>query len=119
MGFYGLVPFDRAEVTYVWTGVEEPGHFSVKIWGHAQQYTYDVQLKQDSRWVCGLKVDVMGWKGPIGQGTDEYTATGAFPGQFVDKIIIEGSNKREVVPVKQIPAEQAEEYMQSLTAVAV
>jgi hypothetical protein len=115
MGFYGLVPFDEAEATYVWTGVNEPGHFSVEVSGHARNYTYGIQLERDPRWLGGLKVDVMGWTGPIGEGTTAYKVTRSFSGEFRKEIVVQGANKKVVVKVKQLPPEQSEEYMKSLS----
>ncbi len=114
MGFYGLEPFDEAKATYVWTGVGGPGFFSVEVAGEAPNFTYGIQLVRDQHWVGGLKVDVMGWTGPHGEGTTPYKVTGTFPGEFRESIVVQGSNQTLVVKVHQIPAEQAESWIRSL-----
>jgi hypothetical protein len=116
MGFYGPVPFNNAEVTYVWTGLGEPGFFSVKVSGQAQKYTYGIQLVRDESYVGGIAIRVMGWTGPVGQGTSPYTVTHAFPGMYVPKVLIIGANKRELVDVKQIPQEQSEDFIRANAA---
>jgi hypothetical protein len=114
MGFWGLEPFDEAEATYVWTGLNEPGFFSVAVAGNAPNYSYGFQLERDPRWVGGLKVLVMGWTGPLGKGTTPYKVKGHFSGQFLKEIVVQGSNKTVVIKVREIPHEQSEDYMQSL-----
>jgi hypothetical protein len=116
MGFYGLEPFDEAKATYVWTGIGGPGFFAVEVKGAAPNYTYGIQLVRDLHWVGGLKVDVMGWTGPLGEGKTPYTVYGSFPGEYRDAIVVHGSNGSRVIKVGQIPQEQAEDYMKSLGA---
>ena len=116
MGFYGPEPFDEATATYVWTGLGEPGCFSVDVSGEAPNFTYGIQLIRDPQWVGGLKVDVMGWTGPIGEGADPYRVSAMFPGEFREAIVVQGSNKTVVVKVKEIPAEEADDYVKSLVA---
>ncbi len=118
MGFYQYEPFDEARATYVWTGIGGPGFFSVEVSGEVQNFTYGIQLVRDQHWVGGLKVDVMGWTGPIGEGKRPYKVHGAFPGEFRESIVVEGSNGSRVVKVEQIPPERAEDYMQSLDPAA-
>ena len=64
MGFYGPEPFDSAQATYVWTGLGEPGFFSVEVMGHAPNFTSGITLVRDTHFVGGLKINVMGWTGP-------------------------------------------------------
>jgi hypothetical protein len=116
MGFYGYEPFDEAKATYVWTGLGGPGFFSVEVSGEAPNYTYGIQLVRDPHWVGGLKVDVMGWTGPRGEGTTPYSVHGSFPGEYRESIVIQGSNGQSVIKVGQIPHEQSEDYMTSLAA---
>lgn len=116
MGFYGLEPFDEATATYVWTGAGEPGFFSVEVSGEVPNFTYGIQLIRDPHWVGGLKVDVVGWTGPIGDGAEPYHVSAVFPGEFRDAIVVRGSNQTVVVKVKQIPAEEADDYVKSLVA---
>jgi hypothetical protein len=112
MGFYGSEPFDNATATYVWMGLDGPGAFFVEVEGNAPNFTSGITLVRDPHWVGGLKVDVMGWTGPLGQGTRPYTVQNSFPGSFSPTIVVAGSNKQMVVPVKEIPADQADAYLQ-------
>jgi len=114
MGFYGPEPFDTATATYVWTGVGGPGFFLVEVKGNAPNYTTGITLVRDPHFVGGLKIDVMGWTGPLGKGTTPYTVHASFPGSFLPKIVVQGSNKTEIVAVKEIPAEQADAHLQKL-----
>jgi hypothetical protein len=118
MGFYGYEPFDKAEATYVWTGLKEPGFFSVVVWGEAPNYTYGIELVRDPQWVGGLKINVMGWTGPLGEGKTPYKVHRGFEGEYLDAIVVEGSNGKRVIEVKQIGHEQSEEYMKSLASTA-
>jgi hypothetical protein len=58
-----------------------------------------------------LAIKVMGWTGPLGQGTTPYTVRGTFPGAYLKDIVVIGSNKTEVVPVKEIPFVDDAAYM--------
>jgi hypothetical protein len=111
MGFFGPEPFDSARASYVWTGVRTPGLLVVEVSGEAPNYTAGIELQRDPHWVGGIKLDVMGWTGPEGPGTKAYTVSTSLPGQFVPEIVIQGSNKREVIPVTEIGEDQAEEFM--------
>jgi hypothetical protein len=114
MGFYGPEPFDSAEATYVWTGLKEPGFFSVRVKGHAQNFTYGIKPVRDPEWVGGLAIKVMGWTGPISEGTTPYTVSGQFEGHYLKEIVVIGSNKREIVHVKEIPFKNDEEYVKTI-----
>jgi hypothetical protein len=116
MGFYGLEPFTSAKAFYVWTGLREAGHFSIEAEGDAPNYTSGIQLAQDRHFVCGLKVDVMGWTGPLGQGTTPYKVYGTFPGMYVPKIVIAGTNGTQVIDVEEIPATEAENFLKKRSA---
>jgi len=111
MGFYGSEPFDKAQAWYVWTGIDEPGHFLVEVEGCAPNFTSGITLVRDSHFVGGLKVDVMGWTGPRAQGCTNYKVTGTFPGEYRPKILVSGSNQQKVVPVEAIPADKAEAFL--------
>src|SRR5947209_3521717 len=111
MGFYGSEPFDKAQAWYVWTGLNEPGHFLVEVEGCAPNYTTGITLVRDSHFVGGLKVDVMGWTGPRAQGCTDYKVNGTFSGEFRPQIVVAGSNKQEVVKVQEIPADKAEAFL--------
>ena len=118
MGFYGPEPFDTAEATYVWTGLGAPGFFSVTVKGNAPNFTSGIQLVRDPHFVGGLAIDVMGWTGPLGQGTTPYTVHNTFNGMFLPKIVIVGQNKRLLIDVKEIPFTTDEAYVNHLTATA-
>src|SRR3954471_3540987 len=118
MGFFGPVPFDTAEATYAWMGVGGPGAFFVTVSGEAENYTYAISLQPDPKWVGGVKLDVVGWTGPRGPGTAPYTVHGMCPGQFMPKITIQGANKTMLIDVKEIPADEADDFVQSQAAVA-
>jgi hypothetical protein len=118
MGFYGSEPFDSAEATYVWTGLGTPGFFSVTVKGHAPNYTSGIKLVRDPEFVGGLAIQVMGWTGPLGQGTKAYTVHGSFNGSFLKEIVVIGTNKREVVKVKEIPFTNDEEFLKHVEELA-
>lgn len=111
MGFYGPEPFNTARAYYVWTGVGEPGHFTVIVQGDAPNYTSGIELKRDPEWVGGLRVNVMGWTGPLGPGTRPYIVQGTFPGEFREYIVVAGSNKVERVRVEEIQADAVEQHL--------
>jgi hypothetical protein len=111
MGFYGHEPFTGARAYYVWTGVGGPGFFSIVVNGDAPNYTSGIQLTRDSHFVGGLKVDVMGWTGPLGPGTRPYSVRGTFPGMFVPKIVVQGSNQTLLVDVEEIPHLGVEQFL--------
>jgi hypothetical protein len=77
-----------------------------------------LQLVRDPHFVGGLAIDVMGWTGPLGQGTTPYTVHHSFNGLFLPKIVIVGQNKRELIDVKEIPFTNDEDYVKHLEAAA-
>jgi hypothetical protein len=103
MPFFGSEPFDTAEAQYVWTGLGQPGFFSVTVRGQAKKVSFGFQLRRDTHFAGGLAVEVMGWTGPLTQGTTPYTVSGHFNGSFLPEIVVIGSNKTEVVRVKEVP----------------
>ena len=115
MGFYGKQPVNpnKCTATYIWTGLGEPGFFSIYVGGEAQNYSYGFDLVRDPHFVGGLKVNSMGWTGPLGEGTTPYKVSGSFPGVFRNQIVISGSNGNFVIPVKEIPHDQVEDYVKS------
>jgi hypothetical protein len=118
MGFYGPEPFDTAQATYVWTGQGKPGFFSVTVEGHAPNFTSGIKLVRDAQWVGGIAIQVMGWTGPLGKGTKPYKVQGSFPGSFHREIVVIGSNKHEIVQVKEIPFTSDEEFAKQADALA-
>jgi hypothetical protein len=113
MGFYGTEPFTTASATYVWMGLDSPGAFIVEVEGDAPNYTSGIQLVRDPHFVGGLKIDVMGWTGPLGEGTAPYQVKGTFPGEFRNEIIVSGANGDQVVKVEQIPQTETEAYLKA------
>jgi hypothetical protein len=113
MGFFGPEPVTSATATYVWTGLREPGFFLISASGDAPNYTTGIQLTRDPHFVGGLRVEVNGWTGPLGAGTKPYTVHGTFPGMFVPKVIVAGSNQTLVVDVQEIPHDKAEQFLAS------
>jgi hypothetical protein len=111
MGFYGPEPFTNATATYLWLGLGSPGVFIVEVSGDAPNYTSGITLVRDPDWVGGLKVNVMGWTGPLGKGTTPYKVSGTFPGQFVSKIVISGSNGQKVIDVKEIAHDKVDDFV--------
>ncbi|MCK8523436.1 hypothetical protein M0D21_17775 [Aquimarina sp. D1M17] len=115
MGFFGKQPVDPAKcsVTYLWTGLRTPGIFSVTVEGDAPNYSYGFSLVRDSHFVGGLKVDAMGWTGPLGKGTTPYKVQHSFNGEFKPKVVISGSNGDFLIDVKEIPYDQVDDYVKS------
>lgn len=113
MGFYMKEPVDQAKckATYLWTGFKTPGVFIVEVAGEAPNYSYGFSLKRDDHFVGGLKINSMGWTGPLGAGTSPYTSKGTFPGQFVKQIVISGSNGDFLVDVQEIPHDQVDDFI--------
>jgi hypothetical protein len=113
MPFFGLEPFDAAEATYVWTGAGQPGFFQVTVRGHARKISFGFQLRRDTDFVGGLAIEVMGWTGPltVPPETTPYTVTGRFNGRFLNEIVVIGSNKTQVVHVREAPFTTEEEFM--------
>ncbi|UGY20141.1 MULTISPECIES: hypothetical protein [Bradyrhizobium] len=68
---------------------------------------------RDPHWVGGLKIDVMGWTGPLGDGSTPYAVKGSFPGHYVPQIVVSGSNGTRI-PVKAISAEESDNYVRKL-----
>lgn len=111
MGFYGPEPFDTANAYYVQINPDGTGNFLVEVAGCAPNFTYGITLVRDQHFVGGLKVDVMGWTGPLGQGCTDYKVNGTFAGEYREYIIVQGSNKQEKVRVLPIPAAEADSFL--------
>ena len=116
MGFFGPEPFDQATATYVWAGLREPGFLLVEVSGEAPNFTTGIELVRDPHWVGGVKLDVMGWTGPVGEGTTPYKVSTTLPGSVVESVVVAGSNKREAVPVTEVPAEEADDFLRQRAA---
>lgn len=110
MGFYGSEPFNTAKA-YYHSGPDHTGHFTVIVQGEVRNYTSGIELKRDEKFVGGLKVNVMGWTGPLGAGTRPYVVHGTFEGEFRPEIVVAGSNKTEPVKVLPVPAEELEQHL--------
>ncbi|WP_118953005.1 hypothetical protein [Taibaiella helva] len=121
MGFYGSQPVDPAKttVTYLWTGLRTPGIFIVEVQGDAPNYSYGFTLTRDAHFVGGLKIDSMGWTGPLAKGTTPYVSKGSFPGQFQAQIVVAGSNGSFLIPVREIPHEEVDNFIKSQAEAAV
>jgi hypothetical protein len=111
MPFFQSEPFDTADAKYVDAGGGQPGFFHVSVKGHAQKFSFGFQLRQDAHFVGGLAIEVMGWTGPLTQGTTPYTVTGNFNGRFLPEIVVIGANKTAVVRVKEVRFTTEEEMM--------
>ena len=110
MGFYQREPFETAKA-YYHSGPDHTGHFTVIVQGEVRNYTNGIQLVRDEKFVGGLKVNVMGWTGPLGAGTRRYVVHGTFEGAFHPEIVVSGSNKTETVKVLPVPAEELEQHL--------
>jgi hypothetical protein len=110
--FFQRQPFNDAEATYVWSGANQPGFFQVTVKGEAPRISSGFELKQDITFAGGLTVEVMGWTGPLIEPpeTVPYSVTGRFNGTFLKEVVVIGSNKIEVVPVKEVPFTTDEEF---------
>ncbi len=116
MGFHGLEPFETAKASYIWTGLEEPGFFHIEVAGHAPKFSYGFQLVRDTHFVGGLKIDVMGWTGPLSKGTTPYQVSGTFPGEFRKEIVVAGSDGSKLVKVSEVPHSDVEKWLKSKAA---
>ncbi|QIL41948.1 hypothetical protein G7074_23375 [Pedobacter sp. HDW13] len=121
MGFYSTEPVNPAKttVTYLWTGLRTPGIFIVEVQGDAPNYSYGFTLTRDPQFVGGLKINSMGWTGPLASGTSPYISRGSFPGHFQNQIVISGSNGDFLIPVKEVPHDQVDSYIKSQAEEAV
>jgi hypothetical protein len=112
MPFFESEPFDTADAEYVWAGLGHPGYFRVTVKGNARKFSFGFQLKRDTHFVGGLAIDVMGWTGPLTQGTVPYTVTADFNGTYLPEIVVVGSNKVELVHVREVLFESEDKFMQ-------
>lgn len=113
MGFYVKQPLTHyaSRATYLWSGQDTPGIFIVEVNGDAHNFSYAFSLVKESDFVGGLKINVMGWSGPLTKGTMPYRVIHSFPGAYQKNIIISGANGDFLIPVKEIAHDKADEYM--------
>ena len=118
MPIFQRQPFTHAEAIYVWAGAGQPGFFQITVQGDAPKVSFGFKLKQDVNFAGGLTVEVMGWTGPLLEPpqTVPYGVTGRFPGTFLKEVVVIGSNKTEIVPVKEVPFTTDEEFKKLFTA---
>lgn len=74
MGFGGLVP--ASELSAVYDPVKQV--LTLAASGEVQNYTYGYKFQRMS-WIGGLRFELIGWTGPIGQGTSKYSFSQDFP----------------------------------------
>ena len=118
MPFFQSEPFDTAHARYFWAGAGQPGFFRVTVRGHARNFSFGFQLRPDPHFVSGLAVEVMGWTGPLAQGTTAYTVTADFTGGYLHDILVVGANKTETVHVEEVAFESEERFMKTFTTSA-
>lgn len=93
-GFFGKEPVNPAQTTavYIQQPGEQSGLFVVEAGGDAPNYSYGFALEREEQFVGGLKINVTGCTGPLGQGTTPYKVAGVFKGGYTDKIVLSASN---------------------------
>lgn len=89
------------------------GIFLVHVEGEVQDYSIAFTLVK-AKFFGGLKIDSMGWTGPLGYGKRLYESNAAIHGHFVPDIIVAGSNGSFEIPVEKIPFEEVDEYVKSI-----
>jgi hypothetical protein len=84
---------------------DNPDFSALTVRGQAKKFSFGFQLRRDPHFVGGLAIEVMGWTGPliVPPATTPYTVTGHFNGSFLPEIVVIGSNKTEVVRVREVP----------------
>jgi hypothetical protein len=115
MPFFQTEPFNTVRARYYWAGPGHPGYFRVTARGDARNFSFGFQLRQAPTFVGGLAVVVMGWTGPLAQGTTPYAVTADFVGRYAPDIVVIGANKTEVVHVEEIGFESEESFMRAHT----
>jgi hypothetical protein len=103
MGFLGLVPASQLAATY------DPNVRALSLFakGTTKKYTASIHFQRDPHWVGGLKFDLEGWIGPLGEGPKPYEREGNFAFGLPSKdypsadVIIATANNPEgkVVPI--------------------
>ncbi|HVK98294.1 MAG TPA: hypothetical protein VM553_00705 [Dongiaceae bacterium] len=113
MGFYMKQPVNpkKIKVVYLWTSEGTPGIYSVEVQGEAQSFSAAFELTRDPNFIGGLKIDVMGWTGPSVKGITPYRVCGSFPGHYIPRITISGSNGDFSIKVAEIPHYDVDEHI--------
>ena len=116
MGFYQKEPVDAKNSTAVYLNGENgaPGLFVVYVKGDAPNYSYGFNLVRDPHFVGGLKIDSFGWTGPLGEGSTRYKVKGSFPGSYLPKIVLSGSNGDFLLDVEEIVADKVDDYVKTM-----
>ena len=86
MGFLGLIPADELAAGY------NPGTHTLSLFakGEAQNFTYGIEFERQT-WFGGLKFNLMGWTGPLGQGTTPYSHEQGFQIQLPSPALPSGT----------------------------
>lgn len=106
-------PFNTAKASSI-HGPDGFRLFLVEVEADAPNFATGTTLVRDPHWVGGLKIDVMGWTGPLAEGSTPFAVKGSFPGHYVPQIVVSGSNGTRLIPVKAIPAEESDDYVRQL-----
>lgn len=104
MGFLQFIPATTITATY------EPRTKTLYLYaqGDSQKYTSGVAFHRDPRFVGGLKFNLMGWVGPLGQGTEPYAARTSFTiGEEPKQVVIEDASGSHVIEVRSLGADVA------------
>ena len=109
MGFYQKQPFNSAHAYYLDTELYPP-QVIVEVTGNAQNFTSGIQLVRDTNTAGSLVLDLMGWTGPIGEGTRAFKVAQTFQ-TTDDYVVVVGENKHEKVLIQTIPANQVEAFL--------
>lgn len=115
MGFYKSQPFDTAEA-YLLQAEIYPPLVLVDVKGDAPNFTSEIQLSRNSNVTGGLVVEVMGWTGPLGEGTTPYNVSQSFQTLETESVVVIGENKHQIVPIKTIPKEHVEDFLKQRAA---
>jgi hypothetical protein len=116
MPFFQPEPFTTAHAKYFRASPGQPGYFRITVRGDAQKFSFGFQLRRDAHFVGGLAVEVMGWTGPLTQGTTPYTVTADFRGAYLPDVVVIGANKTDIVHVEEVAFESEESFMTAFSA---
>ena len=107
MGFRGLVPADELAAVYN----ADLQTLTLYACGEVQRYTYDINFIRDPHWVGGLKFELYGWTGPLGQGAEPFACETSFQIELPSPVIPSGEAvivtrnhpKGKVIPIEGLP----------------